>query len=218
VLDLTRLKPEQREAVTATEGPLLVVAGPGFGKTAVIAARVAYLIDQGLAEPSEVLAVTFTNKAGRELNRRLASVLGEQAQDVWAGTFHPFALRVLRQWGGHFGFDPDHLSVHADEKTDGRRSTRPWLTWASTRRSSRARLCWSPSAKPRTGCSGPRTFGRMMRWPEYTRPIRRRSVGATPSTSTTSSSSSCGSWRRTRSRPGGCARSIATCWWTSTRT
>jgi DNA helicase-2/ATP-dependent DNA helicase PcrA len=116
VLDLSRLNPEQREAVTAPGGPLLVVAGPGSGKTAVIAARVAYLIDQGIAEPSEVLAVTFTNKAGRELKRRLASVLGEQAQDVWAGTFHAFALRLLRQWGGHFGFDPDHLSVYGDDE------------------------------------------------------------------------------------------------------
>ncbi|MDP2949772.1 MAG: UvrD-helicase domain-containing protein [Chloroflexota bacterium] len=115
MLDLSKLNPEQREAVTATEGPLLVVAGPGSGKTAVIAARAAYIIDQGLAEPSAVLAVTFTNKAGRELKRRLASVLGESARQVWAGTFHAFALRMLRQWGGHFGFDPDHLSVYADQ-------------------------------------------------------------------------------------------------------
>lgn len=120
MLDLSRLNPEQREAVTTTEGPLLVMAGPGSGKTAVIAARVAYIIDQGLAMPSEILAVTFTNKAGRELKRRLASVLGESAGEVWAGTFHAFALSVLRQWGGHFGFDPDHLSVYADE--DDRRA------------------------------------------------------------------------------------------------
>jgi len=116
VLDLSKLNPEQREAVTTTEGPLLVVAGPGSGKTAVIAARAAYIIDQGLAEPSEVLAVTFTNKAGRELKRRLAWVLGDSAREVWAGTFHAFALHMLRQWGAHFGFDPDHLSVYADQQ------------------------------------------------------------------------------------------------------
>jgi len=116
VLDLSRLNPEQREAVTTTEGPLLVVAGPGSGKTAVIAARVAYIVDQGLATASQILAVAFTNKAGRELKRRLVSVLGESAGEVWAGTFHAFALSVLRQWGGHFGFDPDHLSVYADEE------------------------------------------------------------------------------------------------------
>jgi DNA helicase-2/ATP-dependent DNA helicase PcrA len=115
LLDLSRLNPEQREAVTAGNGPVLVVAGPGSGKTAVIAARVAYLIDAGLAAPSEILAVTFTNKAGRELKRRLAAVLGEPAQEVCAGTFHAFALRLLRQWGGRFGFEPDHLSVYADE-------------------------------------------------------------------------------------------------------
>jgi DNA helicase-2/ATP-dependent DNA helicase PcrA len=127
LLDLSRLNPEQREAVTATEGAVLVVAGPGSGKTAVIAARTAYIIDQGLADPSAVLAVTFTNKAGRELKRRLASVLGEAAGEVCTGTFHAFALRLLRQWGGHFGFDPDHISVYADE--DDRRSA---LTQALT--------------------------------------------------------------------------------------
>jgi DNA helicase-2/ATP-dependent DNA helicase PcrA len=115
VLDLSRLNPEQREAVTAGEGPVLVMAGPGSGKTAVIAARVAYLIDEGMADPPEVLAVTFTNKAGRELRRRLATVLGEGAEGVWAGTFHAFALKLLRQWGGHFGFDPEHLSVYGDD-------------------------------------------------------------------------------------------------------
>jgi DNA helicase-2/ATP-dependent DNA helicase PcrA len=120
LLDLSKLNPEQREAVTTTEGALLVVAGPGSGKTAVIAARAAYIIDKGLAEPSAILAVTFTNKAGRELKRRLASVLDESAREVWAGTFHAFALGMLRQWGGHFDFDPDHLSVYADE--DDRRA------------------------------------------------------------------------------------------------
>ena len=114
MLDLSKLNPEQREAVTATEGAVLVVAGPGSGKTAVIAARAAYIIDQELADPSAVLAVTFTNKAGRELKRRLASVLEEAAGEICAGTFHAFALRLLRQWAGYFGFDPDHLSVYAD--------------------------------------------------------------------------------------------------------
>jgi DNA helicase-2/ATP-dependent DNA helicase PcrA len=115
VLDLSRLNPEQREAVTAGEGPVLVVAGPGSGKTAVIAARVAYLIDAGLAPPEAVLAVTFTNKAGRELRRRLASVLGDEAERIWAGTFHAFALHLLRQWGDHFGFDPAHLTIYSDD-------------------------------------------------------------------------------------------------------
>src|SRR3970282_506570 len=106
MLALSRLTPEQREAVTATEGAVLVVAGPGAGKTAVIAARAAYIIDQGLGDPSAVLAVTFTNKAGRALKRRLASLLEESAREVWAGPFHAFAIGMLRQWGGHFGFDP----------------------------------------------------------------------------------------------------------------
>jgi len=127
LLDLSRLNPEQREAVTATEGAVLVVAGPGSGKTAVIAARTAYIVDQGLAEPSAVLAVTFTNKAGRELKRRLGSVLEDAAGEICAGTFHAFALHILREWSGHFGFDPEHLSVYADE--DDRRGA---LTQALT--------------------------------------------------------------------------------------
>lgn len=114
VLDLARLNPDQRRAVTTTDGPLLVVAGPGSGKTAVIAARVACLIDQGRAAPAAILAVTFTNRAGQELRRRVAEQLGEGAEGVWAGTFHAFALGLLRRWGGHLGFDPRHLSVYAD--------------------------------------------------------------------------------------------------------
>jgi DNA helicase-2/ATP-dependent DNA helicase PcrA len=114
VLDLSRLNPEQRRAVTTTEGPLLVVAGPGSGKTAVIAARTAYLIESHGVDPSAMLAVTFTNQAGRELRRRVADVLGERATGVWAGTFHAFALGLLRRRGGELGFDPRHLSVYAD--------------------------------------------------------------------------------------------------------
>lgn len=120
MLDLSHLNPDQRRAVTTTEGPLLVVAGPGAGKTAVIAARTAYLISEGKAAPGEVLAVTFTNRAGRELRRRLAEALGDQADGVWAGTFHAFALRLLRRWGDRLGFDPMRLTVYAD--ADDRRA------------------------------------------------------------------------------------------------
>jgi len=113
VLDLAQLNPAQRRAVTMTEGPLLVVAGPGSGKTAVIAARAAYLIDQRKVMPPAVLAVTFTNRAGRELRRRLTAAVGAGAGQLWAGTFHAFALRLLRRWGGRLGLDPNALSIYA---------------------------------------------------------------------------------------------------------
>jgi DNA helicase-2/ATP-dependent DNA helicase PcrA len=118
MLDLAQLNPAQRRAVTTTEGPLLVVAGPGSGKTAVIAARAAYLIDHQRVVPPGVLAVTFTNRAGRELRRRLAAVIGRGADQVWAGTFHAFALRILRRWGARLGLDPTRLSIyaHADDR------------------------------------------------------------------------------------------------------
>jgi DNA helicase-2/ATP-dependent DNA helicase PcrA len=120
VLDRSQLNDDQRRAVTTTAGPLLVVAGPGAGKTTVIAARAAYLVQSGLAAPEAILAVTFTNRAGRELRARLAAVLGEAGDRVWAGTFHAFALRLLRRRGDRIGLDPTHLTVYAD--ADDRRA------------------------------------------------------------------------------------------------
>jgi DNA helicase-2/ATP-dependent DNA helicase PcrA len=120
MLDLAQLNPAQRRAVTATEGPLLVVAGPGSGKTAVIAGRAAYLIEHQQVVPPRVLAVTFTNRAGRELRRWLAAAIGKSADQIWAGTFHAFALRLLRRWGARLGLDPTRLSIYAD--ADDRRA------------------------------------------------------------------------------------------------
>lgn len=119
-LDLGRLNPAQRRAVTTTEGPLLVVAGPGAGKTTVIASRTAHLVQTGRAAPENVLAVTFTNRAGRELRARLATVLGDAGRRVWAGTFHAFALGLLRRWGDQLGLDAARLTVYAD--SDDRRA------------------------------------------------------------------------------------------------
>jgi DNA helicase-2/ATP-dependent DNA helicase PcrA len=91
-----RLNPQQKEAVTHTEGPLLVISGAGSGKTSVLCCRIANIINSGLALPWQVLAVTFTNKAAGELRERL-SAMGVGAGDVWAGTFHSTCVKILRR-------------------------------------------------------------------------------------------------------------------------
>ncbi len=92
---LKGLNPRQAEAVTHTDGPLLILAGAGSGKTTVLTRRVAYLISQG-ALPQSILAITFTNKAANELKTRIQSMLGDRARGIWAMTFHSACARILR--------------------------------------------------------------------------------------------------------------------------
>ncbi|MCC6482931.1 MAG: UvrD-helicase domain-containing protein, partial [Sphingomonadaceae bacterium] len=89
------LNPPQRDAVLTSEGPLLVLAGAGTGKTAALTARLAHLIATRRAYPSEILAVTFTNKAAREMRERVSAILGQPAEGLWLGTFHALAARML---------------------------------------------------------------------------------------------------------------------------
>ncbi|MCL6646662.1 MAG: UvrD-helicase domain-containing protein, partial [Dehalococcoidia bacterium] len=100
---LDPLNDAQREAVLATRGPVLIIAGPGSGKTRVIAHRIAYLIDREGVPPYRILAVTFTNKAAREMRDRVEGLLGDAARDVVLGTFHSVCARFLRVDGGRVG-------------------------------------------------------------------------------------------------------------------
>ena len=94
---LKKMNPRQLEAVLHTEGPLLILAGAGSGKTTVLINRIAYIIDQSLAKPWQILAITFTNKAAGELKERLTAMLGDIGGDVWAATFHSTCARILRR-------------------------------------------------------------------------------------------------------------------------
>jgi DNA helicase-2/ATP-dependent DNA helicase PcrA len=102
---LNDLNPPQREAVTAVEGPVLILAGPGSGKTRVIAHRIAYLVDVAGVAPWRILAVTFTNKAAKEMRNRVEAHLGEVAADVALGTFHSLCARFLRIDGHRIGLE-----------------------------------------------------------------------------------------------------------------
>jgi len=102
---LGELNPPQREAVTTSQGPLLILAGPGSGKTRVIAHRIAYLVRHEEVEPWRVVAVTFTNKAAREMRARVVTHLDERAADLMLGTFHAICARILRTDGQRAGLD-----------------------------------------------------------------------------------------------------------------
>jgi DNA helicase II / ATP-dependent DNA helicase PcrA len=106
---LDNLNPAQREAVQHTDGPLLIFAGAGSGKTRVLTHRVAYLISQHGVQPRNILAVTFTNKAAQEMKERIVSLVGEESKAIWVGTFHATCARILRESGDKIGLERDFV-------------------------------------------------------------------------------------------------------------
>jgi DNA helicase-2/ATP-dependent DNA helicase PcrA len=114
---LDKLNSQQRQAVTAGAGPVLVLAGPGSGKTRVLTQRVAYLIAQAGVRPYQLLAVTFTNKAAREMSNRVRDLLGELPADgLWLGTFHSICARLLRHESEHLPFDGRFVIYDDDDQ------------------------------------------------------------------------------------------------------
>ena len=104
-----KLNPEQAEAVRHVDGPLLIFAGAGSGKTRVLTNRVAYMIAEKAIPPKQILAVTFTNKAASEMKERIVHLVGEKSKSIWIGTFHSICVRLLREYGTKIGIDRDFL-------------------------------------------------------------------------------------------------------------
>ncbi|MBS1025749.1 ATP-dependent helicase [Gluconobacter cerinus] len=113
---LSRLNPEQRRAIETTEGPLLILAGAGTGKTRVLTTRFAHLLLTGRAYPSQILAVTFTNKAAREMRERVGAILGEPAEGLWLGTFHAICARMLRRHAEYVGLTSGFNILDTDDQ------------------------------------------------------------------------------------------------------
>ena len=131
---LAALNDAQREAVQTLDGPVLVLAGAGTGKTRALTTRLAHLLITGRATPGQLLAVTFTNKAAREMKNRVAALIGRPVEGWWLGTFHALSARLLRE-------DAERVGL--------RRTSRSWTPTISCAWSS---SCWRPSrSTPRSG-------------------------------------------------------------------
>src|SRR5882762_10439303 len=113
---LETLNPEQREAVLRINGALLILAGAGSGKTRVITSRIAYLVGDGHAEPHEVLAVTFTNKAAEEMRARVETLLGSDCSRMWVSTFHSLCARLLRREAPAIGLSRDFVIYDSSDQ------------------------------------------------------------------------------------------------------
>src|SRR5437899_9379688 len=114
---LTGLNPEQRLAVETLEGPVLVLAGAGTGKTRVLTTRVAHILATGRARPFEILAVTFTNKAAREMKLRVGTMVGQIVEGLpWLGTFHSTGVKILRRHAELVGLKPDFTILDQDDQ------------------------------------------------------------------------------------------------------
>ena len=114
-IDIDTLNGPQREAVVTTEGPLLVLAGAGSGKTRVLTYRIANILEQNLAAPWEILAITFTNKAATEMRERLAQLVGTRSRGMWVSTFHSMCVRMLRADAERLGFTKNFTIYDTDD-------------------------------------------------------------------------------------------------------
>src|SRR5579884_1096494 len=114
---LAGLNPEQRRAVETLDGPVLVLAGAGTGKTRVLTTRVAHILNLGRARPAEILAVTFTNKAAREMKERVGQMIGQVVEGMpWLGTFHAIGVKILRRHAELVGLKSDFTILDTDDQ------------------------------------------------------------------------------------------------------
>ncbi|MDB4947383.1 MAG: ATP-dependent helicase PcrA [Gemmatimonadetes bacterium] len=115
-VDLSHLNPEQREATEHFEGPMLVLAGAGSGKTRVLTTRIAWLIDEQGVDPAQILSLTFTNKAAGEMRERIRKILGREPTGMWMGTFHAIGVRILRRDATRLGWAPNFMIYDAGDQ------------------------------------------------------------------------------------------------------
>ena len=110
------LNTEQKEAVFHTEGPLLILAGAGSGKTRVLTHRIAYLIEEKGVNPWNILAITFTNKAAGEMRERVDNIVGFGSESIWVSTFHSTCVRILRRFIDRLGYDNNFTIYDSDDQ------------------------------------------------------------------------------------------------------
>ena len=110
------LNEQQKEAVLHTEGPLLILAGAGSGKTRVLTHRIAYLIEEKGINPWNILAITFTNKAAGEMRERVDNLVGFGSESIWVSTFHSMCVRILRRHIDLLGFDTNFTIYDTDDQ------------------------------------------------------------------------------------------------------
>ena len=149
------LNEPQREAVFYTDGPLLILAGAGSGKTRVLTHRIAYLIREKSVNPWNILAITFTNKAAGEMRQRVDNLVGFGSESIWVSTFHSACVRILRRYIDRLGYDTRFTIYDTDTTAATRTTDRP-------RRGMYSRLWDSiPCARDRTSMrSAPRCSGK----------------------------------------------------------
>jgi len=179
---LTDLNPEQRLAVTTTDGPVLIVAGPGSGKTRVLTVRIAYLVQERGVAPWNIMAVTFTNKAAKEMRERVERLVGERAKWISLGTFHAFCARVLRQHGSAIEIDPRFVIYDDSDQMSAVKQAMDSLDINTKTFSPRAVL--STISKAKSHNTGPSAFTREVEsyfeeivarvYPVYQQTLKRR--------------------------------------------
>ena len=115
MVNLNELNKEQLKAIKITKGPLLILAGAGSGKTRVLTTKIAYLIEQNIAKPYQILAITFTNKAAKEMVGRLKKLIGKIANDLQVSTFHSFGLRIIKENYQLLGYSSNFVIMDSDD-------------------------------------------------------------------------------------------------------
>ena len=115
-MNLDELNDKQKEAVLYNDGPLLIIAGAGAGKTKTLTTKIAYLIEEKNVNSLNILAITFTNKAAKEMKDRLYKIIGSTAKEIQVSTFHSFGLKLLRDNYNYLGYDKNFESVQSKSR------------------------------------------------------------------------------------------------------